>query len=100
MILPTGAIVAIPDSKTSRLFPNTAVSRGVHLVAITTPPPAPAHSASGARHHAGYTNPDDRRHVEDDFAAATAAFLNKPSLAGTIERLGIVSDPRTLGEMR
>ena len=38
--------------------------------------------------------------VEDDFAAATAAFLSKLSLDGTIEHLVIVSNPRTLGEMR
>jgi protein required for attachment to host cells len=37
---------------------------------------------------------------EDDFAAATAAFLNKLSLDGTIKHLVVVSDPRTLGEMR
>jgi protein required for attachment to host cells len=100
MILPTGAIVAVADSKTVRLFHNTGVKPGVHLVEITTAPPAPAHSGSGARHHTGSTNPDARRLVEDDFAAATAAFLNKLSLDGTIEHLVVVSDPRTLGEMR
>src|SRR3954464_13450942 len=100
MILPAGATVAVADSKTLRLFHNTGVKSGVHLVEITTAPPAPAHSGSGARHHTGSTNPDARRLVEDDFAAATAAFLNKLSLEGTIEHLVIVSDPRTLGEMR
>jgi protein required for attachment to host cells len=35
--------------------------------------------------------------VEEDFAAATAAFLNELSLDGTIEHLVVVSDPRTLG---
>jgi protein required for attachment to host cells len=43
---------------------------------------------------------DGRRLVEDDFAAATAAFLNKLSLDRTIEHLVLVSDPRTLGGMR
>jgi protein required for attachment to host cells len=61
-------------------------------------PAAPAHS--GARHHTGSANPDGRRPVEDDFAAATAAFLNKLSLDGTMKHLVVVSDPRTLGEMR
>jgi protein required for attachment to host cells len=56
--------------------------------------------SSGARHHTGSANPDGRRLVEDDFAAATAAFLNKLSLDGTIEHLVVVSDPRTWGEMR
>jgi protein required for attachment to host cells len=70
------------------------------LVEITAAPPAPAHSGSGARHHTGSANPDGRRLDEDDFAAATAAFLNKLSLDGIIKHLVVVSDPRTLGEMR
>jgi protein required for attachment to host cells len=100
MILPTGTTVAVTDGETIRLFHNTGMKPGVHLVEITAAPPAPAHSASGARHHTGSANPDGRRLVEDDFAAATAEFLNKLSLDGTIEHLVVVSDPRTLGEMR
>jgi protein required for attachment to host cells len=99
MILPTGTTVAVADGETIRLFHNTGVKPGVHLVEITAAPPA-AHSGSGARHHTGSANPDGRRLVEDDFAAATAAFLNRLSLDGTIEHLVVVSDPRTLGEMR
>jgi protein required for attachment to host cells len=100
MILPTGATVAVADGETVRLFHNTGVKPGVHLVEITVAPPASAHAGSGARHHTGSVNPDGRRLVEDDFAAATAAFLNKLSMDGTIEHLVVVSDPRTLGEMR
>jgi protein required for attachment to host cells len=100
MILPIGTTVAVTDGETVRLFHNTGVKPGVHLVEITAATPAPAHSGSGARHHTGSGNPDGRRLVEDDFAAATAAFLNKLSLDGTIEHLVVVSDPRTLGEMR
>ncbi|WP_445217554.1 host attachment protein [Bradyrhizobium sp. Pa8] len=70
------------------------------MVEITAAPPAPARSGSGARHHTGSANPDGRRLVEDDFGAGTAALLNKLSLDGTIEHLVVVSDPRTLGEMR
>jgi protein required for attachment to host cells len=100
MILPTGTTVAVADGQTVRLFHNTGVKPGVHLVEITAAPRAPARSGSGARHNAGSANPDGRRLDEDDFAAATAAFLNKLSLDGTIKHLVIVSDPRTLGEMR
>jgi protein required for attachment to host cells len=100
MILPNGATVAVADGETVRLFHNTGVKPAVHLVEITAGPPVPAHSSSGARHHTGSANPDGRRLVEDDFAAATAAFLNKLSLDGSIEHLVVVSDPRTLGEMR
>ena len=100
MILPTGATVAVADGETIRLFHNTGVKPGVHLVEITAAPPQSAHSGLGARHRSGSANPDGRRLVEDDFAAATAAFLNKLSLDGTIEHLVVVSDPRILGEMR
>ena len=99
MILP-GTTVAVADSETIRLFHNTGVKPGMHLVEITGAPPTPVPSSSGGRHHTGSANPDGRRLVEDDFAAATAAFLNKLSLDGTIEHLVVVSDPRTLGEMR
>jgi protein required for attachment to host cells len=99
MILPTGATVAVADGETVRLFRNTGVKPGVHLVEITATL-GPAHAGSGSHHHTGSANPDGRRLVEDDFAAATAAFLNKLSLDGTIEHLVVVSDPRTLGEMR
>jgi len=100
MILPIGATVAVADGETVRLFHNTGVKPGVHLVEITVAPLVRSHSGSGARHHTGSANPDGRRLVEDDFAAATAALLNKLSLDGTIENLVVVSDPRTLGEMR
>ncbi|WP_454651043.1 baeRF12 domain-containing protein [Bradyrhizobium liaoningense] len=100
MILPTGTTVAVADGETIRLFHNTGVKPGVHLVEITAAPTASAHSGSGARHRTGSANPDGRRLIEDDFAAATAAFLNKLSLDGTIEHLVVISDPRTLGEMR
>jgi protein required for attachment to host cells len=100
MILPIGATVAVADGETIRLFHNTGVKHGVHLVEITVAPPAHSHSGSGARHHTSSANPDGRRLVEDDFAAATAGFLNQLSLDGTIKHLVVVSDPRTLGEMR
>ncbi|WOH80979.1 host attachment protein [Bradyrhizobium sp. BEA-2-5] len=100
MILPTGTTVAVADGETIRLFHNTGVKPGVHLVEITAAPPPPARSGSGARHRSSSANPDGRRLVEDDFAAAMAAFLNKLSLDGTIENLVVVSDPRILEEMR
>jgi protein required for attachment to host cells len=100
MVLPAGATVAVADGETIRLFHNTGLKPGVHLVEITAAPPAVVHSGSGSRYHTSSATPDGWQPVEHDFAAATAAFLNKLSLDGTIEHLVIVSDPRTLGEMR
>ena len=93
MILPIGATVAVADGETIRLFHNMGVKPGVHLVEITAAPPAPARAGSGARHHIGSANPDRRRLIEDDFAAATAAFLSKLSLDGPLEHLVVVADP-------
>jgi len=56
--------------------------------------------ADGETIRHGSANPDGRRLVEDNFAAATAVFLNKLSLDGTIKHLVVASDPGTLGEMR
>jgi protein required for attachment to host cells len=100
LILPPGTTVAVADGATLRLFRNKGVKPGVHLVEITSPRLGSTNSGSGARHHTGSANPDARRIVEDDFAAATAAFLNKRSLDGTIEQLVVIADPRTLGELR
>jgi hypothetical protein len=99
LILPTGAIVAVTDSETVHLFRNTGVKLVMHLVEITAAPPAPAHAGSSSRHHTGSAYPEGRRLVEDDLAAATAAFLNKLSLDGTLEHLFVVSawgDAQTL----
>jgi protein required for attachment to host cells len=38
MILPSGTTVAVADGETVRLFHNTGVKRGVHLVEITAAP--------------------------------------------------------------
>jgi protein required for attachment to host cells len=100
MILPAGTAVAFADGETVRLFHNTGAKPGVHLVEITAAKPRSAHAGSGSRHHTGSANPDGRRLVEDDFAAATAAFLNKLSLDGAIENPVVVSYARTLWEMR
>jgi protein required for attachment to host cells len=100
MILPTGATVAVADGETIRLFHNTGVKPGVHLVELTAHAPEHVHAGSGARHHSGSANPDHKRRAEDDFAVATATLLNKLSLDGAIEHLVLISDPRTLGEMR
>ena len=99
MILPAGTTIAVAGGETVRLFHNTGVKPGLHLVEITEALPAPARSGSGARHYTAVASPDGRRFVENDFAAATAAFLNKLSLDGIIEHLVVISDPKTLGEL-
>jgi len=38
--------------------------------------------------------------MEDDFAASAANYLNREAITGRIDRLLIIADPRTLGELR
>ncbi len=110
MILPTGATVAVADSETVRLFHNTGVKPGVHLVEITADPPAPAPSGSAARHHTGSANPDGRRLDEDDFAATAIneamssserrlkSFANSPMILPLKSRWKCLRiSPRVLG---
>jgi protein required for attachment to host cells len=96
MILPAGTTVAVADGGMVRLFHNTGVKPGVHLVEITETSPTGTHALRQSRS----TDSDGRQLFGEEFAAATAAFLNKLSLDGTIEHLVVVSDPRTLGVMR
>ena len=99
MILSNGTTAAVLNGETVRLFHNTGVKPGVHLVEITAAPPAPAHSGSGARHHTGSANP------EEGGSTRTTSRQRPPrseqaELGQTNTHLVLVSDPRTLGEMR
>ena len=79
MILPIGTTVAVADGETVRLFHNTGVKPGVHLVEITAARPAPAHSGSGGRHHTGSANPDGRPLA--DLGPYTRASDDGPKIA-------------------
>ena len=100
MMLPHGAMVAVADGMTFKLFRNRATEPELDLVEFVHPAVSPANPGSGLRHHSDSANPDSHRKTEDGFAAATAGQLNQMALDGTLERLFVVADPRTLGELR
>jgi len=100
MILPTGTTVAVVDGQKLRLFRNKGHEPHIELVALPDPWIEPVNGGSGARHVSAAANPDEARLREDDFAAAAAGFLNRQILSGAIEKLFVIADPRTLGEMR
>jgi protein required for attachment to host cells len=100
MILPNGAIVAVVDGERMRLFRNIGHEPHIDLADLPEPDLGAGNTGSGSRHHSSSANPDGRRLEEDDFAAAAAGYLNREVLAGKIEQLVIVADPRTLGELR
>ena len=100
MILPNGTIVAVADGATLKLFRNRGAEPHVDLVACDDPDIVAKNPGSGARHRHGSANPDSGRGSEDGFAAAVADHLNHLALGGTLDRLFLIADPRTLGEIR
>jgi protein required for attachment to host cells len=100
MILPHGAIVAVADGATLKLFRNQGAEPAIDLVALADPGIQPVNSGSGQRHHDANDNPDNDRRAEDRFAAGAAEHLNRLVLDGKAEKLLVIADPRTLGELR
>lgn len=100
MILQNGTIVAVIDGEHMRLFRNRGREPHVELVAEPDPHLDAVNVGSGGRHRSTSANPDRSRLREDDFVAAAAGYLNEEALAGRIDRIVIVADPRTLGELR
>ena len=100
MILPHGAVVAVADGATLKLFRNKGTEPHLDLVEFEHPAIAPTNPGSGSRHRSDSSNPDPHRKEEDGFAAASANQLNRLALDGSLERLFVIADPRTLGELR
>ena len=100
MIIANGTIVVVVDGAHLRLFRNHGHEPEIRLVPELVPKLGVSNVGSGGRHRSSTANPDRSRLHEDDFAAAVAEYLNESALAGRIERLVIIADPRTLGEMR
>ena len=100
MIFPNGTIVAVADGANLKLFRNRGAEPNIDLVAYDEPDITARNPASGARHRHSSANPDSDRSAEDGFALATTDYLNRLAISGTIDRLFIIADPRTLGELR
>ena len=100
MILPHGTVVAVADGTTLKLFRNRGAEPELDLVEFGHPTINLSNPGSGSRHRSDSSNPDPHRQAEDSFAAASADHLNRLALDGSLERLFVIADPRTLGEMR
>jgi protein required for attachment to host cells len=100
MILPHGTVVAVADGANLKLFRNKGTEPHLDLVEVEHPAIDPTNAGSGSRHRSDSSNPDPHRKAEDDFAAASAGQLNRLALDGSLQRLFVIADPRTLGELR
>lgn len=100
MIVPHDLVVAVADGSRLRLFRNRGAEPHVDLVELKVPHLSAANSGSGGRHRSTGANPDRGRLAEDGFAAAVADYLRSEVLAGRVERLFVIADARSLGEIR
>ena len=101
MKLPHKAHVAVLDGVSFTLFRNDGPIFEPKLNPIEKPDLSPTNFSSGVRHQdqigkmLGRTQLDELAH-----GAAAAEWLNAKAIAGEIESLLVIADPKTLGEMR
>lgn len=103
MKVPHNAHVALVDGERFVLMRNTGPMFEPKLELLAEPKLETTEFRAGVRHR-DQTKPRgiDNRADMAEFAhgAAVAEWLNAKALAGEIEHLVVVADPRTLGEMR
>lgn len=101
MKVPHNAHVAIVDGTKFLVMRNTGQMFEPKLSKAQTPDLEATNYSAGIRHQdesgqrTGATSLDELAH-----AAAAAEWLNARALAGEIDDLIVVADPKTLGEMR
>lgn len=101
MQLPANAYVAVVDGAQFRLFKNKGSGQDIDLTSVDTGDISTSNKSGGARDHDASHARDGGRQLEElAHGAGVAEYLNGKVLKGTIDKLVIIADPDTLGEMR
>lgn len=100
MKLPHNAHVALVDGEHFTLFRNTGQMFEPKLSQESKPALDPTNFSAGVRHQDSGRKPDSTDLGELAHGAAATEWLNARAIAGDIEALLIIADPKTLGEMR
>lgn len=100
MLLPQGTVFALVDGEQFELYLNTGLEAEPKLAKIPVPELSETNKSTGVRRQAKTGNPNDDQLDEDAHVIAVIDWLNAQAIAGTLERLVIAADPRSLGEMR
>lgn len=101
MKLPHKSHVAIVDGENFMLMQNMGQPFDPALEVVTLPDLDPTNFSAGVRHQdqigqeLGRTDLGELAH-----GAAVAQWLNEKAIAGKIDQIAIIADPKTLGEMR
>jgi len=100
MKLPHNAHVALVDGEHFTLFRNTGQMFEPRLSEESKPDLDPTNFSAGVRHQDSVRKPGSTDLGELAHGAAAVEWLNAKAVAGDIEALLIIADPKTLGEMR
>lgn len=100
MLLPKGTVFAIVDGEKFKLFRNEGTEADPDLRAMKVPELEETNMSSGMRRIPDTGNPSDDQLEEDAHVIAVTDYLNDRVLKHEIDKLVIVADPRSLGEMR
>ncbi len=107
MLLSMGTVFALVDGEEFELYRNDGPEREPRLEKLASPDLEATNFSAGARNKdkisrftAGAPKDREKRLDESAHAAAVTVWLNRQVQSGAIERLVIIADPRSLGEMR
>ncbi|HKR93367.1 host attachment protein [Novosphingobium sp.] len=107
MLLPRGTMFAIVDGGKFELYRNTGIEAAPCLEAMPVPDLEATNYSAGVYDHDRISRfptevPKNRvaRLDEAGHAAAVAQWLNRQVLMRRIDKLVVIADPRTLGELR
>jgi protein required for attachment to host cells len=107
MLLPHGTVFAVVDGEKFELYRNSGKEADPDLTSMDTPELEATNYSYGSRDHdkvSRFTGgaPKDRESQLEESAhvIAVADWLNNQVLTHKIEKLVVIADPRSLGEMR
>ncbi len=101
MKLPHKSHVAIVDGENFMLMQNMGEPFKPALEVTALPGLDPTNFSAGVRHQDHIGRELGRTDLEElAHGAAVAQWLNEQVIAGSIEHIAIIADPKTLGEMR
>lgn len=101
MRLPHKAHLAIVDGERFVLMINNGSPDEPSLAEVASPELDGQNYSAGVRHQDEVGQRHGRTDLEElAHAAAAAEWLNRAALDGMFERLAVVADPKSLGEMR
>ncbi|GEM_PF-83409 len=107
MILPQGTLVAVANGEKFELYRNVGTATEPRLASEDVPDLDPSNFSAGARDKdkiSRFTPGEGKDRIgkleESAHAIAIVEWLNQKAITNQLDKLVLVADPRSLGEMR